>query len=228
MCFSSREYSCIPFEVRYDTAMKHITVFGANGRVGRLVVAGLLDRGHTVTAFVHSAGDMKDTDQLRVIQGDIYDAESVGGALAGADAVISALGSWGTPGKDILSKGMANIIPAMQSHGVKRIISLTGAEARTRGDQRSLVHRVAHLAASMFAGKILRDGESHIEQLETSSLDWTVVRSPVMNEKGSTHYLLKMKRPYPWQTIHRQAVADAMVQQLNDSHFSNRSPFITR
>lgn len=208
--------------------MRHITVFGANGRVGRLVVADLLERGHIVTAFVHSAGDMTSTDQLRVVRGDIYDAESVEKAIAGADAVISALGSWGTPGKDILSKGMSHIIPAMQAHGVKRIISLTGAEARTRGDHRGLIHRAAHLAASLLAGKILRDGESHIAQLETSTLNWTVIRSPIMNENGSTRYTLTLKRPYPWQTIHRQAVADAMVQQLNDSHFSNRSPFITR
>jgi putative NADH-flavin reductase len=215
-------------EMRYDTAMKHVTVFGANGRVGRLIVSGLLERGHTVTAFVHTAGDMKGTDQLRVLEGDIYEAESVEDAVAGADVVISALGSWGTPRKDILSTGMKHIIPAMQSHGVKRLISLTGAEARADGDHLSLIHRAAHFAASLLAGKILRDGESHIRQLEGSKLDWTVIRSPIMNESGSSHYVLKPKRPYPWQTINRQAVADAMVQQLNDSHFSSQSPFITR
>lgn len=212
----------------YDGGMKHVTVYGANGKVGSLVVQALLERGHSVTAFVHRSNGLVASAKLRIVEGDIHDAAAVDSALEGSDAVISALGSWGTSMKDILSSGMSGIIPAMQRRGIKRIISVTGAEARAHGDTLSLLHRLAHLGANLIARKILVDGEAHIRQLEASDLDWTVIRSPVMNGKGSSRYHLTTKRPFPWQTINRQAVADAMVQQLNDSHYAKSAPFITR
>lgn len=208
--------------------MKKVTVFGANGKVGSLVVQALLDRGHHVTAFVHRRNDLTENAQLSIVEGDIHDATAVERALVEADAVICALGSWHTPTKDILRSGMTTIIPAMQVHGIKRIITLTGAEARAEGDVISLVHRFAHFGAAIVAGKILVDSEVHLKQLQKSDLQWTAVRSPIMNEKGSSHYSLSDKRPYPWQTVNRHAVADALVQQLNDSHYFQKAPFITR
>lgn len=208
--------------------MKHITVYGANGKVGSLVVQGLLDRGHSVTAFVHRNTGLVASDQLRIVEGDIHDKAAVEAALEGSDAVMSTLGSWGTPTKDILRSGMTSLIPAMQARSIRRVVSLTGAESRAAGDAISLLHRVAHLGAAVIAGKILVDAEVHIKQLEKSDLQWTVLRSPIMNDKGSARYHLTTKRPYPWQTINRQAVADAMVQQLNDNHFAQKAPFITR
>ena len=208
--------------------MKHIVVFGANGKVGSLVVAGLLERGHKVTAFVHRQGSLQNTASLKVVEGDIHDAAHVDTAMEGAEVVISALGSWHTPTKDILKSGMEAIVPAMQKRGITRIISLTGAEARAADDKLGLIHRVAHLAANLLAHKILVDGEQHIQILEQSGLDWTVVRSPIMNDQGATEYNLSLRRPYPWVTINRAAVATAMIQQVNDRHYSGRAPFITR
>lgn len=208
--------------------MKRIVVFGANGRVGRLVVGLLLEKGYAVTAFVHRDDGSFDTNQVSIVQGDVYDVNSVEKAIAEADAAISTLGSWGTPKKDIVSSGMKAIIPLMQKYHMKRIISLTGADARASGDELSLIHRATYLAASLGAGKILKDGEDHIALLEESSLDWTVIRSPVMTETGSTTYVLNTSRCLPWQTIHRHAVAQAIVDQLDDMSYIGKSPFINR
>lgn len=208
--------------------MKRVVVFGGSGKVGSLVVEGLLMRGHTVTAFVHRRGAVVGTHQLRIIEGDIHDEGAVASALEDADAVISALGSWHTPTKDILSSGMTTIIPAMEQRGIARIVSLTGAEARVQGDEAGLVHRIAHLGARIAAGKILEDAETHLRLLKESGLDWTVIRSPVMTVSEDMQYQLVAKRPYPWATIPRKAVAHALIQQLNDSHHSRSAPFITR
>ncbi|MEO5499058.1 MAG: NAD(P)-binding oxidoreductase, partial [Candidatus Saccharimonadales bacterium] len=191
--------------------MKRITVLGANGRVGRLVVSLLLEKSYDVTAFVYHDDGSFDANHVRVAQGDVHDVSSVEAALTDGDAVICTLGSWGTPQKDIVSSGVRAIIPYMQKNKIKRIISLTGAESRASGDDLSLIHRAMYIGISVGAGKILRDGEDHITQLEQSRLDWTVIRSPVMTETGATKYRLSSKRCLPWQTIHRHAVAKAMV-----------------
>jgi len=206
----------------------NIVVFGANGKVGSIVVKKLLERGHTVTAFIHGSHSLGKSKQLKIVKGDIYSPQDVEKAISGNEIVISALGSWGTPKKDILTVGMSYIIDSSKANVIKRLISLTGADARAHGDKKDPVHRAMYAVISVAAGKILRDGENHIEQLRTSGLNWVVIRSPVMNEKGSDGFSLSEMRPKPWQTINRHAVAESMVSQVDDFSWSETSPFITR
>lgn len=207
-----------------------ITVFGAGGKVGRLVVKGALDAGHDVTAFAHHDPKFAKDPRLTVVRGDIHDPEDVVKAVKGADAVISALGSWGTETKDIVSAGTANIIPAMEAAGAGRVISLTGADARAEGDRLSLMHRLTHAAIQVTPPrKILADGERHIRLLERSGLDWTVIRSPIMNERGDRgSFRLGTGRPAPWATVNRHSVALAMLHLLDTDKYSRQAPFITR
>jgi putative NADH-flavin reductase len=204
-----------------------VTVFGANGKVGSLVVAELLKRDYSVAAFAHNDHKLARHPKLKIIQGDIYNFEDVRSAITGSEAVISALGSWGTPEKDILSQGMKNIIPAMDEAGIKRIISLTGAGA-CDNETPGLVQKISRNLIKLAAHKILEDGEQHIALLRKSQLDWTVIRSPVMNEKADRKYLLSLDFPAPWATIRRQTVVEAMVNQLNDTTWNKKSPFIRR
>lgn len=205
-----------------------ILIFGANGKVGSLVVKQCLANGHTVSAFIHGNNRLETNPNLRIIQGDIYDSAIVAQAVIGHDVVISCLGSWGTPNKDILSKGMRNIIPAMQSAGVRRIVSLTGADASAPGDHNNVLRRINHWVLSKIAPKILKDGEDHIRLLSGSSLDWTVVRSPVMNNRGSASFYLGNKRPMPWQTINRDAVAAAIYAAGTSVEFIKSAPYCIR
>lgn len=205
-----------------------ITVFGATGKVGRLVVEEALSRGHEVIAYQRRPDKLSDSPMLTVCVGDIYDADKVAAAVSGSDTVISALGSWGTPRKDVLATAMQHIIPAMQQSGIKRIVSLTGADARTAGDQIGMIHKLTYPMLGKFAGKILRDGEQHIALLAKSSLDWTVIRSPIMRNWGSpAPYKLGKIRPAPWSTVNRQAVAKSMVDQVEQASHLCYAPFIS-
>jgi putative NADH-flavin reductase len=207
-----------------------IVVFGANGRIGHLVVEGAIDAGHDVTAFVHHKSKLSGNTKLKIVQGDIHRRQDVARAVKGSGAVISALGSWGTKSKDIVSSGMANIIPAMQSGGVERIISLTGADARAQGDKPGIVNRLSHTLIKLGPPrKILADGEEHIRLLERSGLDWTVVRSPIMNERGDAmRFKLTGERPMPWATVNRRSVAAGMLRLIEDRKYSRQAPFISR
>ena len=206
---------------------EQVTVFGANGRIGRLVVAALQAKHIRVVAAVHSHHEFAESDSLHVVKMDIYDSTSVAQALEGSGAVISTLGSWGTKRKDVLTVGMTNIIAAMQQQSISRIITLTGAESRAPGDKLGLIHRGMHLALGVMAGKILKDGEAHIGLLATSPLDWTVIRSPIMsNRKHAGRGLLTLNRPYPWQLISRHFVVDSIVSCVVDESWAKQAPFI--
>lgn len=203
----------------------HITVFGASGRVGRIVVERLLHEGHTVTAFVHSSNPFKGQD-VTVVQGEIDDGTAVSQALNGADAVISTLGSWGTKNKNILTIGMKTIIPLMAEQGMIRIITLTGNAAFYSLDKPNAVDKLSHHFLGLIAPKILEDGENHLRQLEASSLEWTSVRSPAMSGKNRDTYTLSLKIGSPLAVVPRRAVAKALVDQLQDMTFIQKAPVI--
>lgn len=205
-----------------------ITVFGASGRVGRLVVAEAIARGHVVRAFVHNTNKLVANPSLTIIQGDVHDRQTVAAAVYGSKAVISALGSWGTPSKDIVTTAIRNIIPAMESAGVDRIISLTGSDAYDSADKPTVGQRCSHLFGKLVAGKIIADGEEHIRLLRASTLDWTVLRSPVMTNGAGIFYKLSLQPVASWRTIPRKAVAKAMLDQLDGVGYSSAAPFLHR
>lgn len=205
-----------------------VVVFGANGKVGTLVVQKLVADGHSVRAFVRSASPSANAN-IEVFEGDVHNAKQVAAAIKDTDAVVSALGSWGTSSKDILTSAMQAIIPAMQENGVQRIVSLTGSGARDSSDHPSIIDKCNRWAIRLVAGKILQDGESHLALLRNSSLDWTVVRSPAMH--GSTKrfgYTLSRKSPLPWAIIAREDVANAMVALIATSEWAKSAPYIRK
>lgn len=90
------------------------------------------------------------------------------------------------------------------------------------------LRNLSHTLLSLFAKKIMFDGEIHAEKLAESGLDWTVVRSPVMNNKDPDGYELNTEPCLPVETINRQAVARSMVEVLEQNLFVKESPFIHR
>lgn len=202
-----------------------ITVFGANGRVGRLVVEQLLKKGYDVTAFVHSQ-KLGESSGLTQVQGDIYNRDDITLALKNSQAVISTLSSWGTPKKDILTVGMEHIVPAMQRLGLSRIVTLTGADARDSVDNPPVLNKLSRPFLKLIAPKILEDGENHIRILRNSNLDWTTLRSPIMRSWGPGGYHMDTHVPRPWETVHRDSVAKALIKLIEDNSNSKQSPYI--
>lgn len=207
-----------------------VTVFGASGKVGQILVATLLANGYSVNAFIHHNSPFEETAGLNIFQGDIYDLNQVREAIKGSQAILSTLGSWGTPQKDIVASGTKNIITAMSDNPRRRIITLTGSDAVLEGEKRSFISRLTHLLISISpARKILQDGERHMKLLHDSNLDWSVIRSPAMTGLGKAdRYKLSNSRSLPWQTVNRLCVALAMVKVLESEEFIKQAPFISR
>jgi putative NADH-flavin reductase len=71
----------------------NVTVFGATGQIGQLVVGDLLAGGHDVTAYVRSPGKLGHSDpRLVTLAGELSDEARIQQAVRASEAVISALG----------------------------------------------------------------------------------------------------------------------------------------
>jgi putative NADH-flavin reductase len=210
-----------------------ITVFGASGKIGRLVVAEALARGYKVVAVVHKHNPFEKADRLKVMQGDIYSGRDVAKALKGSRVVVSCLGSWGrktaTGNRNVLTAAMLEILPAMKSQNIERIVTLTGSGALAPDAPRTRAHRwVMRLLAPFPAGKVFRDGEEHMKLLRGSGLAWTSIRSPLMNNMDGDGYKLSDGNGNHYLTISRQAVAHAVVDQLESLEWLQKAPVISR
>ena len=205
-----------------------IVVFGASGRVGVRVVELLLAQGEEVFAVVHNHDLFQGHPHLHVRKLDVHDADAVAEVLQGAGAVVSTLSSWASKQGDVLSSAMRAIIPAMDANGIKRIVSLTGNAAFTPDDTPTLVQKAGRTMLHKIAPKVVADGEEHMAILRGSDLDWTIVRSPTMNNLGKDDYTLSAKLSNPTDTINRQAVAKAMVAELHEGTWLRQAPNIWR
>ena len=205
-----------------------VTVFGASGKVGRLVVWEILRRGHRVHAFVHSRNPFEDQEEVTVVKGEVADTGAVHAALADSDAVISTLGGWGKTSSDVLATGMTTIISAMQAQHLTRIVTLTGAGARWAGDRSSLRLAVNRAALTMMKAPALRDAEKHLDILTRSSLDWTSVRAPGISAEGPDGYRLDTKLPSLLTTIPGPAAAKSLIDLAEQPEFHRQAPGIHR
>jgi putative NADH-flavin reductase len=211
----------------------HVTVFGATGRTGREVVTQALAAGHAVTAFVRSRDKLADqqdlaNDRLRVVTGDVRDYDAVARAVEGADAVVSCLTPVPKEGM-VQTEGTENIARAMAAHGVRRVVSETGAGVDAPGDpERSFGGKLMRGVMTLVAGKILADGEGHAEVLRRSDLDYAVIRPPRLTNGPHTgryrHGILNLG---PGESVARADVADFMLAEATGGHYHRAEPHVT-
>lgn len=158
-----------------------LVIFGANGGTGRLLTAQALDAGHRVTAITRKPdGFPVSGDRLQVLKADVYDAQDVADVLVGADAVLSTLGVPFTRKPiTIYSQGAANIMAAMEQHGIKRLVVVSAAatEPSRHADGGFLLNRVLQPLITATIGKTTYADMRVMEALlRAGNLDWTVMR----------------------------------------------------
>jgi uncharacterized protein YbjT (DUF2867 family) len=159
-----------------------IAIFGATGSIGRLLVGQAVLDGHRVTAFARSVLPSADGDsRIRPIRGDILVPDDVERAVRGQDAVLCAVGAGLRGG--VRAQGTANIVAAMQRHGVSRLICQT-----TLGVGESWSNLNAWWKYAMF-GLLLRAAfRDHVRQeaiVRASGLDWTIVRPSAFTDRAA-------------------------------------------
>ncbi|MFI6040789.1 NAD(P)-dependent oxidoreductase [Nocardia sp. NPDC051321] len=199
----------------------NLVVFGANGQTGRLIVEQAVAEGHSVTAVVRRpSGFPSNARALRVAQADAMDADAVDRVIAGHDAVISALG---TPGytKDpvaIYSVGTANIVKAMQAHGLRRLIciSSTGATFEAPPGESLFVRRV-YFPLLLRMGRTGYEDIARMESImQDSDLDWTIARAGgLFDRTADTEYQIVAPGTAARFTA-RADLADALIRMAVD------------
>ncbi|MFI6584123.1 NAD(P)-dependent oxidoreductase [Embleya sp. NPDC050493] len=104
--------------------MSDIIVFGAGGRTGRTAVAEALRRGHRVTAVVRDPAKYPDLagPDVRVLAGDVTDADAVAELAAGHDAAIAAVFDPAAMLGDFFARAVRALLDGLARAGVGRLV----------------------------------------------------------------------------------------------------------
>ncbi len=196
-----------------------LLVFGATGGVGAHVVDQALAAGHEVTVFARTPAKVAHTD-VRIVQGDAFDAQAVAAAVAGHDAVISCLGSTPGPQKDVSLRTMGgNIADALGQSGVRRIVWC--ASEGVDGEIPGLFGKVV----MKLLAKPLADHREALKRLRSKDVVLTIVRPRALNDKPlDTDYVEDFDGPSSGgYSISRASVAHFIVKSLTDPRYDNAS-----
>jgi putative NADH-flavin reductase len=202
-----------------------LIVFGATGGSGRQLVEQALAAGHEVTAFARNPAAIKTKHHnLKVIEGDALERESVSQAIAGQDAVLYAIGNNRRSTLTVCTESTRHIINAMREHGVRRFICLSAYGASETKDT-ALYSRVLRFMIR----KRVEDKDRQEELVRASDLDWVLVRPPLLtNGARRNRYRVGFDIPIKmFSSVSRADVAAFMLKQLKDDTYLRRAPTIT-
>jgi len=178
-----------------------VTVFGANGRTGRVVVRLLGERGHDVVAFARDASDAG--DDVTRIDGDARDAAAVERALEGAAAFVSVLSLRAAEDEPAYSDATRTIVDAAARTGVRRAIVTANNDVLTDRE-----------VTGEFAAQA-REHRRNRETLGSSLLDWTMLAAPwVTDDEPVGSYAWNLDERGPNRRIAVGDLALAVVDAL--------------
>jgi putative NADH-flavin reductase len=209
----------------------NITVFGANGGTGRLLVASALQAGNAVTALTrHPETFPIQHERLRVIAGDVLEPADVSAAIAGSDAVLSALGvPYGRKSITLYSRGITNILASMEQLGVRRLACVSSSATDHQFARRDtgggfFFERILKPVIENTMGKTLYDDMRRMEALvRASDLDWTIIRpSGLFATDGVTDYAVA-ENFVPHRFTSRADLADFLLRQATDTEFVRKA-----
>lgn len=208
----------------------NITIFGANGRVGSIVMELALARGHKVTAVCRRDGQITlNAPNLKIVLADVnYPDSRIENAVAEADAVIISLGNDRHP--EICYIGTENIVAAMKKSGVRFVETVTGMGASEETyKQMTLRQKIEVKLTKLFVRNGFQAKSRQDRILRDSGLEFINVEPGWMSNGAATGYY-KSGTALPdagmFRTITRPDLANFMLDNIEKKRYLCHSVLI--
>ena len=206
-----------------------MVIIGATRGIGAKLLDQALQNDNDVTVLARNPSDIeKDDDRLRVLQGDINDADTVDEAIKGQQAVCVTIGRGPTRKPvSLFSEGTKNVIAAMMHYSVRKLICVTGIGAGdSKGHGGFLYDKIVH---PILLKTIYEDKNIQEDLVKESGLEWVIVRpgfltnGPLSGKYRVLTDLLGVKAG----KISRADVAHFILTQLHSMTHVRQTPLLT-
>lgn len=207
-----------------------VTLLGATGNTGPVLIQEALKRGYDVTAFARTSSQFKDS-RIKIIYGEYSNKIKLSEAIKGADAVVSALGPTkiNHPLSLPILQAYKSVIETMEAVGVKRLIATSTPTAPDPEDKSLFTVWFPALLIHMFLRTSYNDMVAYPNLIRGSKLDWTMVRLNLLKNRPATRKISigLCGQVEHTLTVSREDVAIFMMDQIEDKSFINQAPAIS-
>lgn len=150
-----------------------LSVLGATGAIGKLLLQQAVEQGYQVTAFARAPKKIGlQSPRLRVVAGDLFNAQQMADAIRGSDAVLSAFGPTTLRRTHLRRDFARTLVSAMRLAGVRRFLHVSSAFCFREG---GLLYAV--MTSTLFRN-VTNDHCDADFELAQPDLEWTVLRPP--------------------------------------------------
>lgn len=205
-----------------------VAIIGATGPTGCELVRQGLEARHELTAAVRRPESANLPVGVRVLQADVSHADSLASVVADQEVVVCLLGSkLSRKPTTLLSSGTRNLIDAMKSKNVLRLICVTGIGAGdSKGHGGFLYDWVIQ---PLLLNEIYKDKDRQEELVRRSELDWTLVRPATLTNGPRTdrYRVLTDLSGVTAKSVSRADVAAYILNHLVDTNSVRSTVLLT-
>ncbi len=197
-----------------------LTIFGATGMVGKELVNQALLNGDEVRAYgrnVFTAGFREDKN-LKLITGALFDDGDLYKAIKGCDVVLSTIGGSMDGANNTRSLGMKKIVAQMEKAKVQRLIAV-GGMGLLDGPNEKMLFEDPEFPQEFLP--VTWEHEKALKAMQASSLGWTMVCPPQINEGDATGIFSTKANEMPEGNYNIKSgdLALFMLDQVNETNF---------
>jgi len=203
-----------------------IAIIGGGGRTGKYIVNQLLNQGYALKLLLRDPENFNIQNPLiEIIKGDAVDPAAVQSLVAGCEAVISTVGQR----KDeplVARQATINVLKAMEAHQIQRYLLVGGLDIDTPFDKKG--HQTSMATEWMKANYSIyhEDKQKAFSILSASDTSWTLVRVPFIQFTDERNELRVSLEDCLGTKISAADIAAFLVDQLDDTAYIRKSPFI--
>jgi len=208
----------------------NIIIFGSTGGTGQQLIKQALKKGYSVSAFARNPEKIiLKHERLKVIKGDVLNLQSVEKAIQNHDTVFCSIGLSSVMDKSNLrAKGTKNIIQAMQSSGINRLICQSALGVSESYNLLPFFYKF--FIVPLFMKNLYSDHELQEKYIKESKLKWTIVRPAVLTNNESTgkyQHGIETQNKSLKAKISRADTANFMLSQLGNEAYLYKTPYVS-
>lgn len=214
-----------------------VVILGGTGPSGILLIEEALASKHVVVVYARNPqklpAHLSEHPDITIVKGELEDPKTLDAALAGADAVLSALGpTFGNPSGTPIARGYSAVLDAMRRNGVRRLIALgTPSIKDEQNDRFSFVYAAMVAAVAVGARSAYKDIVAVGEVIRAcEDVDWTIARVPVLKDEKNREVLVgyigdgEAGARY---TLARLGFAVFVLRELEKGEWVKQAPLVT-
>lgn len=207
-----------------------ITILGATGQVGKVVINQALKEGYQIKVLVRDPeklGDLK--EKVHVVIGNMLDEASVEKSLTGSTSVINVLGAVKEANQIEKFKMIGEIlVRKMKQQGIKRLINISLAVIHLPNEKLDFQRKAIRVLVNLFFREKKLVNEVVMDAvLKENSIDWTFVRPAFFSGKPGSGQVLANDKKMPGTTIMLEDLGMFLVQQVTSVDWLRKAPLVS-